>query len=136
MFITSVKNVMRASEENDHMELVLKIQVEKAKRLLQDWSVEPTIKQIELVREATIEYTDLDLNLEEMTAIINLYPSLKIEVAGMRNYEEIKESLCFAISHLILGCPWPTHGDKVDMKEYLVLLHVQAEKIGFKVVKN
>ena len=136
MFITSAKSLMRSGEENEYTDLVLEIQVEKAKRMLKDWSIEPTIKQIELVREATIEYTGLDLTLDEMTAVINLYSTLKIEVAGMKYYEEIDESLRFAISHFILGCPWPIYRDKVDMNEYLELLHKQAEKIGFKVVKD
>lgn len=132
MFITSANKVM-TSQHNDNMDLVLKIQVDEAKRLLMNALVVPTSAQIQLAREAAIEYTGLDLSEQQMLSVINLYSRLRIDVYEMKGIDDINESLCFAISHLVLACPWPIYKDKIDIDEFLKLLHRQAVKIGFKV---
>ena len=90
MFITSANKVM-TSQHNDNMDLVLKIQVDEAKRLLMNALVVPTSAQIQLAREAAIEYTGLDLSEQQMLSVINLYSRLRIDVYEMKGIDDIND---------------------------------------------
>lgn len=69
--------------------------------------------------------------------MLTLYPSVRINAAlGGVSDAEVREALSFAISHFVLGCSWPTCGDKVDAEEFVGILQKRAEGFEFGVRSN
>lgn len=136
MYIAKPGLVMDWAKSSDQNYL-LNMRTNLSEYLYENRFATPTDGQYVEAADFIEEISGLRLDGEQIRGLLSLYPSARIKVAleGLGD-TDIRDSLSFAISHFILGCGWPTYGDKVDVEEFVTILQRQAEGLGFRVGTN
>ncbi len=136
MYIAEVGMVMEWAKSPDKNYL-LNMRTNISEHLYENRCATPTDGQYIEAADFIEEISGLRLNGEHIRGLLSLYPSARIKVALYGGGDtDSREALSFAISHFVLGCGWPTYGDKVDVEEFVTILQRQAEGLGFRVDKN
>lgn len=109
--------------KNESSEMILKMQKNIAKFIIQYQNYDLTPKEVE---EAQILYEDLlemKLTPEQVQIIVNSSGYAKANlVAYTMNDTEARGSLLNALCKLVLGCSYPTYGDNVDIDDFISVL--------------
>lgn len=116
---------------------ILNIRTNISEHLYENRFAMPTDGQYVEAADFIEEASGIRLDGEQIRGLLMLYPSARINVAldGVSD-TEVREALSFAISHFVLGCTWPTYGDKVDVEEFVGILQKRAKDLGFGVKPN
>jgi hypothetical protein len=130
MLIRKVNEVLANNETN---ELLLKMHASRSQHLYNNClaaMTDPLYLRVTEFMQASLGW---DITQEQVTAILELYPSARIEVAltGGLNDTDVRDCVLNSFSHFFLGCEWPTFGDKIDLTVFLTALHKQAVEMGF-----
>lgn len=132
MLIESPTKTIQLSHSLDEgpegMHLIFALRRRMALSLLENIDAEITQEHLKEAVEFLSDITEMDIEVSFVEKLLALYPPTRIAIAtadGVRGDSEARDQLSFAFSHLILGCPWPTYGDKIDPEEFLSLLQKQ-----------
>lgn len=130
MLIRKVNEVLALDENN---KLLLKMHANRSQHLYNNCLAAMTDRLYLNVTEFMQSNLGWDISQEQVTAILELYPHARIEVAvtGGVNDTDVRDQVLCAFSHFFLGCDWPTFGDNVDLTVFLQALHKQAVAMGF-----
>lgn len=123
MFITKPQD--RLSLLDTENEYLFDMHNDSARFYIENHNAQLSDKQYKHAQDIINENTELNLSIDHVKIILSLYPRTRIQFAI---YEDSSD-LLFAVSHLFLGCSWPTYGDKVDIDQFVTLLKTQAKKI-------
>jgi hypothetical protein len=133
MYIYKPDMVMDWAKSPDKNYL-LNMRIGLSEHLYENRFATPSDSEYSDAAEFIEDISGLHVDAERIRGILALYPSTRIKIAmyGVGD-TDIRGDLAFAISHFILGCGWPTYGDKVEIEEFVAVLQKQAVHLGFKV---
>lgn len=94
---------------------------------LQNIDAQPSDQVCQEAVEALSEAIDINVSVEFLRQLLALSPQMRIKLAlaGSAGPTDIREDLCDTLAFVLLGCTWPTYGDKVDVDEFTALLKKQ-----------
>lgn len=120
------------SEQVDDVPSVLFLQRRGARYYLDNAMAEPSDDQIDAAISFYRSRVEWNLSRAECRALLAINSKARIKLADYGDVDsEVRDLLADAIARTLLGCAWPTYGDKVDILEFTALLHRQAAAIGF-----
>lgn len=133
MYIAKPDVIMKWAKSTEES-YILNIRTNISGHLYKNRFALPTDRQYVEAADFIEEISGIRLDEEQIKGLLTLYPSARINMAldGVSD-TEVREALSFAISHFVLGCTWPTYGDKVDVQEFVEILQKQAAGLGFQV---
>lgn len=81
--------------------------------------------------------TRISLTKEQLIDLLFFFPFYRIKLAvyGVED-TEVKSYLLNMVSSFFIGVQWPTYGDKVDMDDFMALLHKRAIEMKYEIVKK
>lgn len=116
----------------DGVPSVLFLQRNGARYYLDNSILEPSDNQIDAAISFYRSRLQWNLSRDECRALLVLNPKARIKLADYGDVDsEVRELLADAVAQTLLGCSWPTYGDKLDVSVFTALLHSQAAAIGF-----
>lgn len=100
---------------------------EGIRQYLANVAIEPSDQLVEEASQVLSESVGFDISVDAVRQLLAMYPPVRIQLAlaGSAGDSDVSDMLLDATSHFLLGCHWPTYGDKVDTDEFCALLKRQ-----------
>lgn len=133
-----VSTIMKISENpyGDNIEernIVFHMQKQAMAFYIEHKDAEPTEEHYRQAIEFCSDNTGILFKLDEIKAILSLYPHTRIKLAVYDGTfdTDVRDMLSSAITHFFLKCEWPTYGDNVDIDKFIDILQEQARFMGY-----
>lgn len=130
----SVQNVMNIASRPDEQLEGLHYLFGMHRQLMRNYQAHlDTPIPLECIAEARdllSEQIDKEVESGFVISLLEMYPLTRAEVVRAGSVEgdtQARESVLDAFSNFLLGCPWPTYGDKVNDGDFQALLSKQYE---------
>lgn len=133
-----VSTIMKISDNpyGDEIEgrnIVFHMQKQAMEFYIKNKDAQPTEEHFRQVIEFYSDTTGILFNIDEIKAILSLYPHVRIKLAVYEGTfdTDVRDMLSSAITHFFLKCEWPTYGDNVDIDKFIEILQEQARFMGY-----
>ena len=124
----TIKHSRSMDEGKEGLHLIFGLRRRIARSLLENIDKQITQEHLKEAVEFLSEVTEMDIEVSFVEKLLILYPPARIAIGvaeGVHGDSEAREELLFAFTHFVLGCTWPTYGDKINPEEFLALLQKQ-----------